>query len=243
MLKLNQLLAMKKGITTRVKSEVDELHHRSKTFAYFLGTVKKFKSKVEGGDEFPTETTKVQLRVEDHINALSKAYSSLINIEASIDYANLKATTNLSVEGIMIAENVPATHLLFLKKKVEDVTTFIKALPLLEEAEDWERDESTGLYRTEPTSTAKTKKIQRAIILSQATDKFPAQTQLITEDVVVGYYELTKLSGAITSLRKREILNRCELLLRSINIAREAANMIEADSVNIGDNIFQYLLK
>jgi len=85
--------------------------------------------------------------------------------------------------------------------------------------------------------------MQRAIILSQATDKFPAQTQLITEDVTVGYMRLTKMSGSITSLRKKEILNRCELLLRSINISREAANNTEADSVNIGDTIFQYLLK
>jgi len=120
MLKLNQLLAMKKGITTRVKTEVDELHKKSQKFALFLGTIKKFESRVEGGEEFPTEKTKVQIRVEDHINSLSKAYSSLINIEASIDYANLKATTDLLVEGEMIAKNVPATHLLFLKKKVQD---------------------------------------------------------------------------------------------------------------------------
>ena len=243
MLKLNQLLAMKKGITTRVKTEVDELHKKSQKFALFLGTIKKFESRVEGGEEFPTEKTKVQIRVEDHINSLSKAYSSLINIEASIDYANLKATTDLLVEGEMIAKNVPATHLLFLKKRVEEVATFIKALPLLDEAEDWERDESTGLHKSESTLTAKTKKMQRAIILSQATDKFPAQTQLITEDVTVGYMRLTKMSGSITSLRKKEILNRCELLLRSINISREAANNTEADSVNIGDTIFQYLLK
>ena len=59
----------------------------------------------------------------------------------------------------------------------------------LDPGSDWSVDPGTGLYKTDNTLTQRTKKVQRPITLYEATKEHPAQTQLITEDVIVaGFY-------------------------------------------------------
>ena len=113
--------------------------------------------------------------------------------------------------------------------------TFIDKMPTLDESEDWRKDEATGLFKTEPTKTHRTAKVQEAIVLYDATEKHPAQTQLITKDVIVGYWNQVKQSGAITRGEKRKLLEKVEAVLNAVKSAREEANSIEApDKKEIG---------
>ena len=83
-------------------------------------------------------------------------------------------------------------------------------------AEDWKSDPNSGLYRTEPTETHRTKKMQKPIVLYAATPEHPAQTQLITEDVIAGWWVLTRQSGAMPKPEKQRLQDRIDKLIQAI---------------------------
>lgn len=86
--------------------------------------------------------------------------------------------------------------------------------------------------------------MQKPIVLYAATPEHPAQTQLITEDVLAGYWSTVKQSGAMPATEKLALLERIDKLLRAVKDAREAANMIDEVKVpDVGAAIFNYLLK
>ena len=119
--------------------------------------------------------------------------------------------------------------------------TFIGNLPELDPAESWTFDENASLYKSEPTRSNRTKKAQKAIVLYDATEKHPAQTQLITEDTIVGVYTQTKMSGALPLPQKRTMLAKVDELLRAVQKAREEANAVVAEDQHIGAAVFAFI--
>jgi hypothetical protein len=142
----------------------------------------------------------------------------------------------------VLASGVPVTHLLFLEKQLTDLATIVGNAPTLDAAEVWQWDEAAGMHRTAPVMTQSTRKVQQPIVLYPATEKHPAQTQLITEDVVAGNWEMTKFSGAMPGTQKKAMLERIDLLRRAIKEAREEANLIDAEPVRLGAKVFDYIL-
>ncbi len=132
---------------------------------------------------------------------------------------------------------------MFLEKQLTDIHTFVGNLPILDESENWTKDENSGLYKTEATQTHRTKKVVKPIVLYQATEQHPAQTQLITEDVIAGFWNQVKQSGAIPKPVKQKLQEKTEALLRAVKEAREEANGFEEIAVpEIGSAIFNYIL-
>ena len=146
------------------------------------------------------------------------------------------------VDGQPLIKDAPATYLLFLEKQLSDLRAFVGKMVELDAGEDWGEDPSTGLYKTEATKTQRTKKVQRPIVLYDATEHHPAQTQLITDDVVVGYWNTVKYSGAIPKLKKVELLERIDKLTRAVKFAREEANSSETEQRRVGEAVLSYLL-
>jgi len=83
--------------------------------------------------------------------------------------------------------------------------------------------------------------MQKGIVLYDATEHHPAQTQLITEDVVVGHWTTTKFSGAIPRPRKKVLLERIRQLADAVKFAREQANSIEADDQKVGRKVLDFI--
>ena len=77
--------------------------------------------------------------------------------------------------------------------------------------------------------------------LSPATDKHPAQVQLVSEDVLAGYWNEKKFSGAVPASYKAELINRVETLIQAVKFAREKANDTEVTDLKVGDAVFGYL--
>ena len=90
--------------------------------------------------------------------------------------------------------------------------------------------------------SARTKKVPKPIMLAPATDKHPAQTQLITVDEYVGDWELVKHSGAVPADDRRSLVRNIEKLQRAVKYAREQANMTDAPPVEAGETILGWLL-
>jgi hypothetical protein len=145
------------------------------------------------------------------------------------------------LDGHVLLKDVPATYLLFLEKQLSDLHTFIGKMSELDPGADWNADPGTGLYKTDSISTQRTKKVQRPITLYEATKEHPAQTQLITEDVIAGQWLTIKYSGAIAPPRKKQLLARIEKLSNAVKFAREQANAAEAQDKKLGKDVFDFL--
>jgi hypothetical protein len=241
MAKLNQILAIEKGIKTRVYGEFTELHNATQKPALMNGFHKSYQARDEDGETYPSESQKVQYVASEVFDRVAKGLAELFDITATKDWANCTARANVVVDGKALLDDVPATYLLFLEKQLSDLHTFVTKMSELDPGSDWGVDPGTGLYKTEPTSTQRTKKVQRPITLYEATKEHPAQTQLITEDVVAGSWLTIKYSGAIAAPRKKQLLSRIEKLTNAVKYAREQANASEAPDKKLGREVFEFL--
>lgn len=242
MAKLNQIIAVEKGIKSRVIGEIDGLDKAIQKPDLFNGFSKEYRKKDDDGEDLPSEKKRVQYGVADVLRSVERLTSELLEVTARKDWTNQSATGDVVIEGYTVVAQAPVSYLLFLEKQLTDMRTFVGRLPVLDEAESWVKDENSGLFKTEPTQTHRTKKTAKAIVLYPATPEHPAQTQLITEDIIAGFWHQTKQSGAMPKPERQAILNRIEKLLRAVKEAREAANGIdEITPPNVGGAVFGYL--
>jgi hypothetical protein len=121
--------------------------------------------------------------------------------------------------------------------------TFMAKLSTLDPAETWEYDQARDCWATASVQSAKTKKLPRNHVLTEATPQHPAQVQVYTEDVKVGTWTTVKLSGALPAKRVRELTARVEKLQEAVKMAREGANSTEdVIDKHVGEVVFEYLL-
>ncbi len=239
--KLNQILAIEKGIKTRVYREFTDLHQATQKPDLMNGFAKTFQPLKDGDEVFPPESKKVQFDHNEVLAQVSALLAELFDVTAAKDWANTAARADVVVDGRTLIKEVPAPYLLFLEKQLADLSTFVAKMAELDPADNWAPDPSTGLHKTPPAQTHRTKKVQRALVLYPATEEHPAQTQLITEDVVSGYWTTVKLSGAIPAPKKKEILARIEKLSSAVKFAREQANAVEAPEHKLGQEVLAYI--
>lgn len=243
MTKINQILAIEKNKKTNLHKEITDLHRRTQQAPLMTGHTKTFVPKEEEGEAYPPEDRKVQLLHQDALDDLGDRLSTLMDVTAAKDWSNCKARADVVVDGQTFLEQVPVTYLLFLEKELIDLQTFVSKMVELDPALSWTFDANSGQYRSDSTVTHKTKKLQKPIVLYDATPEHPAQTQLITEDVVIGHWTTTNFSGAIPRPKKRRLLERIQELHDAVKFAREHANSLEAEEPRIGKRILAHIFK
>jgi hypothetical protein len=245
--KLHSVIAIEKGVKSRVYGEITTLHKESQKAEPFTGLVRTYRKKDEDGEDFPQERKKVQLVAEDVLKRVARLDTELFDVEAEKDWGNCKARASVIVDGRTIVADAPPTFLLFLEKQLSDLRTFVEKLPVLDEAEEWTADPNSSLHRTSPSVTHKTRKVQRAIVKYDAVIKdglaLPAQTEMITEDVIVGWWDTVKHSGALPAPRKEALLDRIDKLTKAVKIAREEANDTEIEERSVGAALFGFLFQ
>jgi hypothetical protein len=241
MARLNQIIAVEKGIKSRSFQELTDTHQVLQKPAMLSGIARTYRPKDEEGEQFPPESTKVQIKAEDIIRQTVEVLTTLFDATATKDWTNCHARADIVVDGNVLLSQVPATYLLFLEKQLVDLHTFVKKLPVLDASETWTFDPSADCWATEPVQTVKTKKIPRNHVKAEATDKHPAQVEVYYEDVVVGHWRTVKFSGALPAQRVNELLGRVERLQQAVKFAREEANNIEAEERKVGEAVFRYL--
>ena len=240
--KLNQVLAVEKGIKERVGKVITDIYQSAQKPNLFNGFVKRYRRIREDGEVYPDQRAKVQMSAEQSLRTVVDSKIELLNVTAQKDYANQEAVADITVDGVVLIEKAPATFILWLEKQVEDLRTFVAKLPTLDEAEDWQLDSESNVWKSGEITTHRTQKVAEPIVLYPATDKHPAQTQLISKDILVGYWDEVKLSGALPVPRKQAILTRIEKLYRAVKTAREAANMADAPRKEVGAALLNGLL-
>jgi len=242
-MKLNQVIAAEKSVKSRVYGALTEANKRAQKPTLFEGLSREYTPKDDDGERFPPERSRVQTSAYGVLRDASLELSFLFKLTAQKDWTNCLAFGDVYVDEELVLSQVPITYLLFLEKQLTDLRTYIHNLPVLDDTQDWTLDPATNLYKTAPSETHRTQKLQRPIVLYDATDKHPAQTQLITEDRIVGHWRTVKFSGALAPGDREKYLSRVEALLLGVKMAREQANMTEVVKVpNVGQLVMNFVL-
>lgn len=242
MTKLNQIIAVEKGVKSKSFSELTEAHHAVQKAALLSGLSRTYQPKDEEGDTFPPESTKVQVRAEDVLAKTAGTLTRLFDITATKDYANCDARADVRLpDGTVLLNQVPVTYLLFLEKQLTDLATFVKKLPVLDAAEEWSHDPVSNAWKTPAVQTNRSKKVFRNHVKAEATEKHPAQVEVYSEDVTAGYWTTVKFSGALPAERVTQLAERVEALHHAVKFAREEANGFEVTDQRVGEAVFGYL--
>ncbi|MFI1563204.1 hypothetical protein ACH4ZX_09070 [Streptomyces sp. NPDC020490] len=241
MAKLNQIIAVEKGVKSKSVQDVTAAHQKVQKPALLAGISRTYQPKDEEGEQLPPESTRVQVKAEDVLREMAASLTRLFDVTATKDWANCTARADVSVDGRTVLAEVPVSHLLFMEKQLTDLHAFVKKLPVLDAAESWSLDASTDWWKTDPVRTIRTKKVPRNHVKAEATEKHPAQVEVYYEDVPIGYWTTVKFSGALPARRVNELVERIEKLQQAVKFAREEANGAEVDDQRVGEAVFGYL--
>jgi hypothetical protein len=240
--KLNQAIAIEKGKKTEAHNAVTGAYQDVQKTALLSGISRVYKPKDEDGDRLPPERTNVILTASQAIRKVRTALGDLFEATGTKEWGNTMARADVEVDGVTLMAQVPVTYLLFLEKQLVNIGTFVRKLPTLDPAEEWDWDENAAVYRTKATETNRSKKVPKVLVKAAATDKHPAQTDVYMEDINVGTWETVKFSGALPKTVADNMSARVDKLTEAVKVAREAANMQEVrTAVDYGAEVLNYI--
>jgi hypothetical protein len=239
--RMNQVVAIEKEVKARTQQNITNIYKSFQKPDLFNGFTKKYRPLDDEGEKFADENKKVICNVENLLNSVIESMTESFDFTLTKDTGNTNAFADIIVDGKTIAHTVPSTFIIYLEKQLIDIRTMVNSIPTLDINEDWKPDVNSNLYKTEPIETHRTKKVPKVLVKYEATDKHPAQTEVYNEDVIIGYWNTEKLSGAMSIPGKESILKRIEKLIKAVKIAREKANNTDVVKQEIGDAIFSYI--
>lgn len=241
-MKLNQVIAIVQGRKARaVKTLTDA--YRCWEGDKLKGLTRTYKPLDEAGEKLPSESRVVPLHADvviaKVIGRMNEYYDAVVTQET----ANQNANGSIVVGGKNVLSNVPVTVLLFFDKQLVDLLTFAKSLPVLPVDKEWVWDQKRGCWVTKPEETTRTQKLPKVVVKYPATPEHPAQTEMYSEDKIVGHWSTVHMSGAVPKVTKDKIIGRIEHLQDAVKKAREDANGIVIDKgmSTVGQTLVDYI--
>jgi hypothetical protein len=230
--KLMQILAVEKAAKNASENEFTRIFRDVQKQELVSGFTRRYTSRTEEGERFPDEKKLVVIRANDEIKKLVRVLRDLFDLTATKDLTNCDAKADIVVDGKVLVKNVPATHLLFIEKKLVDILNFARKLPVLDAAENWTWDAAQSLWTSDSQTTVKTKKLTKHDVVVPATKEHPAQVKEYTEDTTIGTWSAVKQSGSLTVDHVQGIIERAEKLARAVKEAREEANTVPVTALS-----------
>ena len=248
LVKLHGLLAVLESVTGQANKCHQELVSTFKNKAHhFSEQIKTFKSIEENVTPKQEEIREIQTSVGEEVDWLSKKIVSFIDVGHQIDEANMVARADVVVGDVTLLKDVPTTSLLRLEHRIGEIQKLVTSIPTLDPAKGFKLDtnKGAGFWKARDVEKERTKKTREPLVLAPATDKHPAQVQLIDKDVVTGTILEQEWSSLITTATKADILDRCEELMKAIQKARAKANEVEVDPAThkVGGKIWDFIFK
>lgn len=202
----------------------------------------------EGSQRETSVQSTLQSTVKDELEWVSPFLAKALDAGLQVAEANTSARADLVLEtGEVLATNVPATALLELDKRVNEVKLLVEAVPTLDPAKGFEpytsHAKGAAVFKARDVRKDRTQKVKDVITLAPPTDKHPAQVQLIDVDRKVGVIEEQEWSGLITPAAKADLIDRVEILARAVKAARSRANNVTVDrSRQYGAKLLSYVI-
>lgn len=247
MAKLHELLAIEtdtrgqaESCRTGLKTTFEKKQH------HFTKKVVTVKSLVT--DEPPKQESQLNLQTSVHgeLKWISEKLEKAMDLGYQIDVANTQATSDVVLDdGTTLLTAVPTTALLRLEHRIDEIKDLIHAVPTLDPAKNFEPDasEGPGIYRARDDERTKGEKTFSFVVMTQPTDKFPAQVKELMLDKPVISVLTQEWSSLITVAEKAAMLDRVEEVLRAVKKARSRANSADVDVKKhvIGANTLEYI--
>lgn len=240
-MKLCQVIAIEGKVKDKSHRTITDIYQKLQKQELLSGISRKYQPKDDEGEQLPSESKIVQLTVDKALKVVQEGLVELFDNTATKDFANCVAKANVVVGENVLIEGAPVPYLLFLEKKLADLHTLISKLPTLDPSEKWSFDANSLCFVSEPKQTHRTKKVSKALTLSPATDKHPAQVKEITEDILAGYWTTLNFSGAAPADKAKLLLERVETLQKAVKFAREEANSMEVHPKKVAEKLFNYI--
>ncbi|KOY84730.1 hypothetical protein AD998_20090 [bacterium 336/3] len=243
--KLYELLAVEQDRKNKANESLGEAKKIfTKNDPYFDGMIKKYVAIEEDSEQIPDETKEMVKTVKQQLEELQE------NVVAALDATLSKEETNASntakaelVVGDTSFGTFSATSLLALESHLSKILDLYQTIPVLDSTRKWSFDNQKSVYKTDEEVKFRSIKRPQVIVKYEATDKHPAQTELLYLDFQVGKYETTYFSGKLTIAQKNEIIKRLEKLMEAVKVARAKANSVEVQNIKLGDKVFNFLHK
>lgn len=245
--KLHEILAAEqnlKGQATKCRSDLEKTFDKS---GHFEGHTVDFVPVGEGQQEVREAEKALAATVRDELAWLAGNITPAIDAAYQVDEANTQARADIVLEnGQVLAKNVPATALLQLEHRADEIHALVSKIPTMDSAKGFQPDSSRGkgIFRSAQDRRVRTEKRKEALVLYHATEKHPAQTSLVDKDVVVGHTITNTWSGKLTVAEKGEMLGRAEALRIAVKKARAKANLQDVDtSKKVASNLLDFVFK
>lgn len=241
MTKLHEIIAVEPELKGDAQKALAQLRGILEHPQTFQGEIRTYEPLEENGEPFPSEVDAISTTIPEVLDLLRGAYGAWIDVTLQKECSNTTTEADVVVDGKVIFSKLPAPALLNLESRLEELRGFYATLPTLDVTKSWKFSEADEIFVSDPITTYRTKKLLRNHVKSEATDKFPAQVDVYTEDARVGTWTKVLRSGAITLKSKRQMLARLETLLRAVKQARQRANDTEATLDAFSEKIFSYI--
>lgn len=248
MAQLHELLAVERDIkstTEKIITETKALFANKKD--HFQGAKKTYRAysaedtdRPEGG--YKPVVTSVDEKLKYVFPYIVRQMDHIFQKEKTDTIAKADIIVeNDAGESTKLASDVPVIALVQYETLLTQIRDVVDNIPTLDPAFEWNKDATDGLYKTKEIVRQRTKKVNKPIVMYQATDKHPAQTQLVTEDVPVGDWIELATSGAYSPIEKSRIMARVDMLLEAVKRARARANKTETVNDKIGQSLVNFL--
>lgn len=243
--KLHELLAVEQDRKQKGNHAIGEAKNTfTKKEPYFDGMIKRYISLEEDAEMIPDETknivTTVKTKLEETISTVIKGIDAHLSKEET--NASEKARAELIVNNVNFG-TFSATSLLALESHLNKIKDLYTVIPTLDTAKKFEFDEQEGIYKTAPEVKFRSVKRPKVIVKYEATEKHPAQTELLYLDHQVGKYETVYSSGRLTLSQRKELTQRISTLIEGVKIARSKANNAEVTNIKVGQRLFDFINK
>ncbi len=241
--KLHEILAIEQDRKNKANQSIGiSKKNFSKGSAVFDGMIKKYTPTEEFAEQIPDESkelvTTVKKTLEDTLAPVIVAIDATLSKEETNSSGVARAELKL---GDKVFGTYSATTLLALESHLSKVLDLYQSIPTLDTSRKWFFDEQNDFYRTEEEVKFRTIKRPKVIVKYEATDKHPAQTELLNIDFQVGKYETTYFSGRLTPIQRHRLVDKLENLIEAVKIARSKANNVEAKQIKLGQDIFDFI--
>lgn len=241
MAKLHEVLAVDRETKTQADKVLGELKETfEKKRHLFEGKISTFHPKAEGSVPKVEEQRSVQTMVSSELTWIRDFLVKAVDIGNQVAIANQSAIGDIMVGSRILAKGVPVTNLLELEKRLEQWKQLAESIPTLDPTKNFTMETTSKTYRAQDVSKSRTQKIQKPIVLYEATKEHPAQVQLASYDEPIGELVIQEWSGLMTPAHKAGILTNIEVLIRAVKKARARANETEAPKAPIGRVLFDF---
>lgn len=244
--KLHENLAVEKSLEQTAKKLTAESIKTLGKENLFSGALREFKmfdseQQHQNVDELQELSTTVNENIEYVVPHIAKWYDSVLQK----DLTNQLAMADIVVDGTTIVADVPATFLLGMETKLNELRKLYESIPTLAPGIVWVTDESNakaGVFTTpNQVKQFKTEKVIDFQVVVEPTEFHPAQIKEVSKVVNIGEFLTTRWSGMMTPVEKARRLDKLDTLLVAIRKARQRANDTKLVDRKVGQVLLDFI--